>query len=371
MVEGSTLVRWYGAHPENRSTSMDIYRLALCDALKRTSDPSSFEVSAWPHEELALDKNKSRVRKALANYVSYPTRVFLESRKASLVHFLDHSSAHLIPRVHSTTKTVVTLHDLIPLRYPGDLNASQVERFQAKANQLKQADAIVAVSDYSKNEAVELAGCHPDSIFVVPNGVRLFSDHFEQSDVVSQMREKGCAMVVFSIGSTLPRKRLSILPEAMNQAQKILGGKIGLIRAGASLDNALRMEIESVVGKDFFHEFGRVDQETLDGLYHETDLVFIPSLYEGFGLPVLEAFAAGKAVACSNRTSLPEVGKEEAFYFNPDDCGSAGQAIARGLPSNVSEQSINRRKAIAHSHSWERHLSSLFEVYRKVLDESQ
>lgn len=347
---------------------MDVYRLALCDALKRREDSDGFEVISWPQGEPVLDGERSRIRKAFANYMSYPLRVRSETQRASIVHFLDHSSANLIKKIQPGALTVVTLHDLIPLRYPGELNCGQIQRFRKKANQLKEADAIIAVSEYSKNEAIELVGCDPESIHVVPNGVRVLSGKGLKSEVVTRMRERGNRIIVFSIGSTLPRKNLQLLPKALGVAQKILGTKVGLVRAGAKLNGELRKEIESVVGEGGFHEFGRIEQDELDSLYHEIDLVFIPSLYEGFGLPVLEAFAAGKAVVCSDRTSLPEVGKQEAHYFDPDDAESAGRAIAAGSLGKASLSCEERRKAIAGAHSWDRHLDSLFRIYGALLN---
>lgn len=361
-------VGWFGAHPFNHSLSMDVYRLALVSVTKKKCFKSCCDVKAWPTEQLVFRK-KNRLLKAFGDYISYPVRIFFQSRSLGITHFLDHSSAHLIPWVSKNSKTIVTLHDLIPLRYKGELNPRQIERFRKKVENLKNADAIIAVSEYSKKEAIELLGCQSEKIFVVPNGVEPALPEYTEIECIQRMRALGCAGVVMSVGSNIPRKNLVVLPDALAKAKSVTGGPIGLVRVGERLPDWLSVELKASLGEDYFVELGRVDQSTLNAVYQSIDVVVIPSLYEGFGLPVLEAFAAGKAVACSKTSSLPEVGGEEAEYFDPESGSEVGEAIGRCLAGLSNKVAAERRKKVAEHYNWERHVRAVFSVYEIILKE--
>ena len=108
---------------------------------------------------------------------------------------------------------------------------------------------------------------------------------------------------------------------------------------------------------------GVVSQEDLVGLYNLANLFVLPSLYEGFGLPVLEAFACGTPVACSNTSSLPEVGGELAYYFNPTDSGNMAQVISRALnEKKKTEESIRW----AATFNWEQSSKMILSTAKRV-----
>ncbi|MGJ8660564.1 MAG: glycosyltransferase family 4 protein, partial [Bacteroidota bacterium] len=303
----------YGAHPQECSVSMEVYRkeVASCFSTK-------LECHVWPSKDTPADKKFNRWKRIIGKYVFYPLRVFFETRwnEAEIVHFLDHSSAHLIPYVRKSAKVVVTLHDLIPLLDAQNLTKKQVDRFRETVMNLQKADHIVSVSDYSKSEAQRLLGIDEHKISVVPNGVRS-EDSKQILPEIEKLKRHGVDVVIFSIGSKLKRKNLDVLPQLFKEFAKLSDKSLALVRAGAILDSELKSKLCKVLGKSNIVELGRVETQTIWNVYLGCDLVIVPSHFEGFGLPVIEALAAGKPVIASNTSSLPEVGGSMAEYFTP------------------------------------------------------
>lgn len=363
---GENLVQWFGSHPSEGSVSMRVYR----EQLQRVcSDSSRFKISCWPQAGVSVLR-KGRLRCIFDKRVAYQRRVCW-TKGQKITHFLDHSCAHLIPSVGRQSKIVATLHDLIPLRFQGELSESQVRRFRRNVSFLSRCDAIISVSEYSKREAVELLGLREEKISVVPNGVSLFqSSDISEAGLVATLRQAGAQVVLLSVGSTLERKNLTILPAAIREASRVLGQRIGLLRVGASLSPKLRRDIVDEVGEGLLLEAGRLTDFDLGTCYNDVDVVIVPSLYEGFGLPVLEALGCGKPVASSDTTSLPEVGGEMVEYFSPSCGEDAGGAVARAFRSIERGISSEDRKIYAARFSWEQHLQGCFEVYNSLLSES-
>ena len=340
---------------------MKVYREQLLASL---DEQDSFSVRCWP-ERNAQVLNGSRVQKMLGKYLRYSARVF-GTRDMDIVHFLDHSSGYLIPFVPRGKKIVATLHDLIPLRYPADLSAGEINRFRSSVNHLKKCDALISVSQYSKEEAVDLLGIPADKIHVVPNGVNAPRKELGRCSFVRRLRERGADCVVLSVGSHQPRKNLKILPQSLKVFEKESGLKVALLRVGTHLDAPLRKEIAEVCGEGFFLEAGRLPEESLWSAYYGCDVVIVPSLYEGFGLPVIEAFACGKGVASSNRSSLPEVGGQLAEYFDPDSPEEAGKALARVASCRSDSDKVSQRLEAVCEVTWRRHLEGVLKVYESL-----
>jgi glycosyltransferase involved in cell wall biosynthesis len=356
-------VQWFGAHPEECSLSMDIYRneLIMCE-----TEGDRYEVQCWPDEPVVANRKKRRLRRAFAKYYSYPLRVRMV-KDVSLVHFLDHSSAHLLSVVPEKVAKVVTLHDLIPMRYAGELSARQHARFKSVVETMLMADAVISVSEYSKKEAVDLLGLDENKIHVVPNGVRSMDFLPAMSAHVRLLKDRGADVVILSISSCLRRKNLSILPEVLKIAQEKSGQKLGLLRVGGALPSQLLEELEQTMGPEFILEAGKIDWAELQECYASADVLFFPSLYEGFGLPVLEAMVYGTPVAASSSSSIPEVGGKLAEYFDPNDAEDAALAVLSCL-LHV-ETAREHRIEHARTFSWERHRRGCFDVYDKVLSE--
>ena len=168
--------------------------------------------------------------------------------------------------------------------------------------------------------------------------------------------------MIFSIGGTDSRKNLKIFPDIIKEL-KALGHEVVFVRAGGKMAEEGAGKLKSLIG-DNFHEMGRVSERELITLYNKTDVVVVPSNYEGFGLPVLEGMAAGAPVVSSNQSSLPEVGLDAALYFPPSDASVAARQIARIFDdASLKEDLIAKGKARVAELTWQRHFDKVVWIY--------
>jgi glycosyltransferase involved in cell wall biosynthesis len=356
-------VSWIPAHPVYGSVSMLRY-WKLLEAARRADDGfSCTSILSATADDLAHQSGKAS--KLLTRQLIYPAMVRLRA-KGGIAHVLDHSWADLLPFVPKRALKVVTVHDLIPLRFPGELSAAQAGRFRKWVGHLKEADAIIAVSEYTKREIGELLGIDGRKIHVVYNGVEIPCD----SPSLTQLPPATARPFrVGSIGSTLERKNLAILPEALARLQASAQRKVVLVRVGAALPAPLAAALRKELGEDGLVELGRLPDEALGDYYAGLDVVVVPSLYEGFGLPVIEGMAAQVPVVASRCTSLPEVGGDVAFYFDPHSPEELAAVLAGIATDGVPQQRIDEGYVRAKSLSWRKCLEGVYEVYAGLMEE--
>ena len=348
------------AHPSEGNFSMIRYWQIANEHL--VGKDTDLEVSSFlPVEEAKFQPAAPRLKRAMERYWFFPRKV-ASADLGDAVHLLDHSSAHLLTSIKSTTKIIATVHDLIPLHFAQGLTNSQVERFRRTVMNLERADVILADSIATKDDVVNLLGIGAERVVVSPLGV---SQNFNVSIDTSD-GEGPDLPTVLSVGSALKRKNLEILPEVLS-ALTARVGKVRLVRVGDQLDMGLASELRSISNLELLEE-GRASDERLAQLYSECTAVFIPSLYEGFGLPVLEGMAAGAAVVCSNTTSLPEVGGDVALYFDPNDPEEAAEQLIRLCEDPTLREDLAKRgRGRASKFTWAKHFDHVREIYRDQL----
>jgi len=249
--------------------------------------------------------------------------------------------------VRSRVPLVVTVHDLAVLRHPGTFNRwTQTYSARVLPRVVRAARAIVAVSEFTRRELVELLAVPEEKVTVIPNGVG------------KQFRTEGAATrgdFVLAVSTLEPRKNLARLVEGFGRAR--LGG-CELLVVGARGWGNVKVDGARV------RWLGEVGDYELARLYRGARCVAYPSLYEGFGLPVLEAMACGAAVVTSRAPALQEVGGGAALAVDALDPG----AIAAGL-----EEAVARREALgragterARAYTWQAAARATLEVYRSV-----
>ncbi|HKQ50865.1 MAG TPA: glycosyltransferase family 1 protein, partial [Pyrinomonadaceae bacterium] len=176
---------------------------------------------------------------------------------------------------------------------------------------------------------------------------------------------------VLYIGGFDPRKNMRRAVEAFARLQ-VSYGEQPLVRAtrlcvACSLDNAAASDMlnyaESLGVRGKVWLTGFVDDDVLLALYQKARCLFFPSLYEGFGLPVLEGLACGLPVAASATSSLPEVGGEFAIYFDPDDVDAMADALYRALQEPMDYQSRLRRYEYSTKFSWRKTALATLEAF--------
>jgi glycosyltransferase involved in cell wall biosynthesis len=242
-------------------------------------------------------------------------------------------------------RQVCTIHDLIPLDHPEWFNRRFGQWYSWLLPRLaKRVRHLIAISDFTKQRIVQRLGVAPEKVTVIPNGVdsRFSPRNPEEIEITLRALDITPEPYLLYVGSLEPRKNLPRLLEAWRTAQPSVTKDMRLIVAGARGSSRVfgAVEIECVPPRTEF--IGYVPDEHLPGLYSGAVALVYPSLYEGFGLPPLEAMACGTPVVTSDGTSLPEVVGDNAVLVDPYDSDSIAEGIVRVLSNPSLRDSLSR-----------------------------
>ncbi len=239
---------------------------------------------------------------------------------------------------------VVTIHDMIPARIPAAVNSRWMRPpLVALVNAVaRNADRVITDSRNSAGDVAELAGVPAERIDVVPLAGHDDGVDGDEIDVRSRFALPDGPIVLGS-AATLAHKNVGALIEAFARVGGDPPPLLALPGYPIPAGHELRTLADrlNVAGRVFF--LGWAEAAELASLYRAATCFVFPSLYEGFGLPVLEAMQRGTPVACSNRTSLPEVGGDAALYFDPHNVDS----IARCIEQLLADDELRRRLSAA------------------------
>lgn len=280
-----------------------------------------------------------------------------------------HSPYYVKPYVQPS-RSVVTIYDVTSAVYPQYMPSMCARVGFELATRLAIASAriIVTLSRSSKNDLVSRYGVDPDKIAVTYLGV----------DARFQPREKGALThvrqryglpqrFILYVGINKPHKNLVKLIEAFGASSML--DDVSLVIAGKEdkryPEARLAARRSPAERRILFLE--DVREEDLPYIYNLSDLFVFPSLYEGFGLPVLEAMASGLPIVCSNRSSLPEVVGEAGILVDPENVAEMSEAMARALEDDTLREQI-RAKGLrrAKEFSWRETARQTLELYRRV-----
>ncbi len=272
-----------------------------------------------------------------------------------------------------------TVHDLIPFLFWKELKQT-VPWDYAKALSyarrcVEKADRIITVSLSSRNDVVENWRIDPARVDVVYPGVSLSSSTLDPDQAREELaRRRGISdRFVFYLGGTDFRKNLPRLLTAFARLRS-RGYPGRLVLAGETFLQSLpevqrlRARIEELQVGEFVSTPGHLPDSELGLFFRASDCFVFPSLYEGFGLPVLEALHCGAAVACSRSSSLPEVAGEAAVYFDPEDESSLTDCIASVLEDGRKAHELRKSGPVqARKFSWEKAAQRFDALYRTHL----
>jgi glycosyltransferase involved in cell wall biosynthesis len=256
-----------------------------------------------------------------------------------------HSPANVLPeRLPHSCAGVVTLHDLAFLRYPHVLTRSKrVYHRTFTMHSLRRATMIIANSNSTKQDAIELAGLSANHIqMVYPCIEERFSNVILDEEIQFFRQTHGLTMgYLLYLGTLEPRKNITTLIEAYAHLRKIYGREEKLVLAGGKgwlFDSIFQkvqdLGLESAV---LFPGFVSDAEQLL--WYHSASVFVYPSLYEGFGMPVTEALACGIPVVTSNVSSLPEAGATLALTVDPHD----SEAMARAINKALTDETLRKQ----------------------------
>jgi len=304
------------------------------------------------------------------NYLTWSLSLSYQKRVFSQFDLVHNMCQYPIKPSHMN-RSIITVHDLIPVLFP-DL-VTPVYAWQSKSllpRILNKTDRIITVSENTKQDIIKRYQITPDKIDTIYNGV---SDHFRpcHPEEVYRFKELNNLIdpYILFVGALEPKKNIPSIIKAYSLCLKIFP-KLKLILAGKiswknqeifSLIKNLNLE-KNVKILNF------VDYKDLPLLYAGAEVFVFPSLYEGFGLPPLEAMKCGTPVIVSDRSSLPEIVGEKGLMVNPEDISGLSRMILKVLNEpdfrkNMSDYYIRR----ADLFTWKRCIQETMESYERTL----
>jgi glycosyltransferase involved in cell wall biosynthesis len=270
-------------------------------------------------------------------------------------------------------RSVVTIHDCIHLMFPQYL-PSRAAYLYAKASMwiaAHRSDCILTVSEASKRDILHFFKVPPEKIMVVYNAIdERFWVEPAQEDV-ARVRERYQLdhRFVLYAGNIKPHKNLVRLIEAFDDLRKSGMEDLKLLIIGDEISKlpALRRAVHQHKLHKQVRFLGYLPDETLAILYRLAAVFVFPSLYEGFGLPPLEAMASGAPVVTSNVSSLPEVAGDAAVLVDPHDVDSIADGMRRVLTDPALASELRRKGPLrAREFSWERSVARTRDLYLQV-----
>ena len=319
----------------------------------------------------SLGENFRPVPETAGNYsISEQVKIPLALRREGVTLF--HAPHYVLPPL-VTCRSVVTIHDCIHLMFPQYLPGRFALAYARSsiAVAARRAIRVLTVSESSKRDILRFVDVPPDKIDVIYNAYdERFAIEPREEDVV-RVRERYQLHDPFVLyaGNVKPHKNLERLIEAFDlvRARGLDHLKLVLIGDEISKYAALRRAVHQHHLHKHVRFLGYMPQETLAVMYRLAGVFVFPSLYEGFGLPPLEAMASGTPVVTSNVSSLPEVAGDAAVLVDPYDPEAIGDAIYRVLTDEALRCGL-RQKGIARARefSWEASVGRVREIYGQV-----
>lgn len=258
---------------------------------------------------------------------------------------------------------VTTVHDLIPFKYPQTTTDSIRNAHKKKlAWVIRESRKIIAVSEATKRDLMSILRVPEGKIVVIPEGVadRYFPQTLDIVEAVNRRYKTG-DNYLFTLSTVEPRKNQAALIKAYEIVRKTYPD-LKLVIAGRVRQDGNLTPTEGVITP------GYVPEADLPALFTGCLAFVFPSLYEGFGLPPLEAMACGAPVAVSDISSLPEVVGAAGVLFDPESVPD----IAAGIIKAIQNRSELRKKGLkqAAKFTWDRAAEETYRVYQKVLSAS-
>lgn len=359
-----------------RSAGINWYIYHLLQNLSSTPDLRYTvflnESRAHEHFELGIARSHLPTYKPIVRILweQFAQPFALKHNRIDLLHALAFAGP-----LATSIPWIATVYDLSFMLYPQSFNtANRVYLTWAVRHSLRHADRVIAISESTKRDMVRLFGASPDKIAVVYCASdENFAPAKNPASIAEFRQRKNLPdKFILHVGTIEPRKNIARLVRAFARAKRSAHLPHRLVLVGArgwkyaDIDAAIE---QAGIQNDVIFA-GYAPQNELPLWYQAADLLAYPSIYEGFGLPPLEAMACGTPVVTSNAASIPEVVGDAALTVAPDDETALGNAIIRALTDQAwREQMMARGLAQAKKFSWERAAQETVALYRTVLAE--
>ena len=270
-------------------------------------------------------------------------------------------------------RTVLTVHDLSFMRFPECSSPPLLEYLMHSVpRSVARADLVLADSENTRQDVIDLLNVAPDRVRKVYAGVeQRFSKPVPPDDVARVRQRYGIERpYILGVGTLQPRKNFPTLIRAFDLLRQEHGIAHQLVIAGSRgwLDEPIRATIDELGLRGAVLITGFVDDADLPALYQGADVFAFPSLYEGFGIPILEAMAGGTPVVTADTSSMPEVAGDAALLVSPYDVNGLTNALWRLLDDVALRDALRARgRQQVALFRWERSAGVLLEVYASLV----
>lgn len=294
----------------------------------------------------------------------------IEGLSPGLYHATDLTGVPISPRF----KTVATVYDLIPLTFPpylDKLSRDQRLGYRRSLEKLRRADHLIAISEFTKEDVVSRLGVDPERVTAIPLAVDPKAFAVPRQGMAETLRERHRLpeRFVLYVGSLEEHKRVPLAIEAAARAATPL---VIVGRHSTDQQRQLAQTVKRLRADSYVRYLGYVSGEDLAVLYRDARAFLFPSVYEGFGLPVLEAMALRCPVVTTSAASLPEVAGDATLVVPPDDVEALAEAVSvLAEDEDLRDKLIESGVARASSFTWEKTAEKTVEVYDRMLTEKQ
>ncbi len=346
----------------------------LLRQLARLDQDTEFVLLSRPEDAQALGalgRNFRAVHEKAGNYsIAEQIRIPLALKREKIELF--HAPHYVLPPLIGCP-SVVTIHDCIHLMFPQYLPNALALRYARVSMALaaKRATRVLTVSESSKRDIIRFFGTSPDKIDVIYNAYdERFGLQPGEEDII-RVRERYQLQDQFVLyaGNVKPHKNLERLIDAVHLVRNRGLDHLKLVMIGDEISKyaALRRAVHRHQLHKYVRFLGYLPEGTLAAMYRLASVFVFPSLYEGFGLPPLEAMASGTPVVTSNVSSLPEVAGDAAVLVDPYDPEAIADGIYRVLTNDTLRNELRTKGLARAGHfSWESSVRRVRDIYREV-----
>lgn len=352
-----------------------IQHLARLDPHNQYVLYSNFGADFWDpdHAQTTFQCKQANFQRCFADFSHNQARSFWNNPGPDFEEHLGHpdivhANNYFCPTGLRHARLVYTLYDLAVVAHPEfSTEANRLVCFNGLFEASLRADMIISISEYSKQHFLEVFPHYPAERIRVFHPASRFSLTHDANNKNGQIKKLPSGAFWLSVGTLEPRKNLRRLLQAYAQLRQEKLTDLPLAMAGGKgwLEEDLVDYITSLDLKPYVHLLGYVNDTQLRWLYRNCFAFVYPSLFEGFGMPVLEAMSLGAAVITSNVTSLPEIAGDAALSIAPNDVEGLIEAMTR-LQNDSNLRTDFQQRAVARStlFSWEQTAQAILEVYQ-------
>ncbi len=353
-------------------TSMEVYADALANGLT-DGNHSGLELSRFRPESNFAKYPDSRWAMRVARYWTYPRQI--KRMRADVYHIVDHGYAHLTAALDHRPK-IVTVHDLIPLlrwkrKIDGQEPAPRPWLSEYSVSKLVHADRVITVSESTKRDLLEHTDVPEHKIRVIHLGVDPAFRPLPE-DTVSAFKasigwdeQQPIRRILITGDQFYKNHKTSV--QVFKQLKSRCRFRLRLVNSRARRGSLMRLAGRVGLTDSDIDEIYVRRHSDMPLLLNSVDCLLFPSLYEGFGMPVLEALACGTPVVCSNRGSLPEIANGLTNLHDAHDVDGMADDLLAILQSQDAHPRVERaRTAIMKKFSWHDTARRTFEEYRRA-----